>query len=353
MKRSLLLHALSVNDRMLEPNDLPLHGRVWAYAKEEVGHEAFVGHCLTLLSLLGMQASDISWQKDVMAFDAEGEGGTYTVVISLADDSLASQHYYFLGLWKTQGAESSFRSSEPLPTDADLLRADLQFDVFFANAPFQMAEYGRILDGELFGEYLYDGNYSLVSNANLVSNDYARFVIAPKNAASAFPRAEVRHVLYSLRNLMALTAAAIRIHKRLWASDDEVTLYRNVMALMRKSRLRDIKADEWDELVRDNGSALLQAAEFEALQAKVHAQVEGLQALFDSILCELHSTRLSGMAPLWSRLQLPFAHTAALLHDRKAMLRRSEKQAELLLQVLHSRMLAGQQRMLSTLLDKN
>ncbi|MDX8410595.1 MAG: hypothetical protein R8K46_01810 [Mariprofundaceae bacterium] len=352
MKRSILLHALSVNDRMLEPNDLPLHGRVWAYAKEEAGHDAFVGHCLTLLSLLGMQASDISWRKDIMAFDAEGKDGTYTVVISLADDSLASQHYYFLGLWKTQGAESSFRSSRPLPTDADLLQADLQFDVFFANTPIQMVEYGRLLDGELFGEHLYNGNYSLVSNANLISDDYARFVISPKNTAAAFPRAEVRHILYSLRNLMALTAAAIRIHKRLWASDEEITLYRNVMDLMRKSRMRDIKADEWDELVRDNGSALLQAAEFEALQAKTHARLEGLQALFDSILSELHSTRLAGMAPLWSRLQLPFAHAAALLHDRKSMLRRSEKQAELLLQMLHSRMLARQQRLLSILLEK-
>ena len=352
MKRSLLLHALSVNDRILEPNDLPLHGRVWAYSKEEVGRESFVGHCLTMLSLLGMQASDISWSEGIMAFDAKGRGGTYTVVISLADDSLASQHYYFLGLWKTQAAETSFRSSEPLISDADLLRADLRFDVFFADIPVQAAAYGRLLVGELFGEYLYDGNYSLVSNADLVSDDYARFVIAPNNSSPNFPRTEVRHILYSLRNLMALTAATIRIHKKVWSADEEIALYRNVMGLMRKARMRDVKADEWDDLVRDNGSALLQAAEFEALQAKAHAQVDGLRALFESILGELHSTRLTGMAPLWSRLQLPFEHTSALLEDRRAMLKRSEKQAELLLQMLHSRMLAGQQKLLSSLLKK-
>lgn len=351
MKRSLLLHALSVNDRMLEPNDLPLYGQVWAYAKDNVGREAFVGHCLTMLSLLGMQASDISWQEDIMAFDAKGRDGPYTIIISLEDDSLASRHFYFLGVWQKKDV-SSLQSFKPAALDADLLQADLHFEVLFSDGPMQMQQYARLLSGELFGEQLYDGNFALVSNADLASDNYARFVISPKAAVSGFPRAEVRHILYSLRNLMALTAATFRIYKKLWADDSEVALYRGVTNLMRRSRAKDVDPGEWDVLVTENAAVLLQAAELEALRAKLSTQVDGLQSLFGSILNELHSMRLTGMAPLWPRLQLPFEHTIALMQERRTMRRRSEKQAELLLQLLHSRMLAGQQTLLAALLDQ-
>lgn len=97
MSKPLLLHALSLNDRILEPNNLPLHGRVWGFAKKECTRDGFVGHCLTMLSELGMTAGGISLtNRDVVAFDAQGKGRTYTVVISLGDDSLASRYFYWL-----------------------------------------------------------------------------------------------------------------------------------------------------------------------------------------------------------------------------------------------------------------
>ena len=54
MKRSsLLLHALSLHDRVLEPNQLPVSGRVWAFYKGEMSRENFVGNAVSILFALG------------------------------------------------------------------------------------------------------------------------------------------------------------------------------------------------------------------------------------------------------------------------------------------------------------
>jgi len=71
MKKSLLLHALSLKDRILEPSTLPIHGHVWAYQKALSSKEEFVGNCITMLSSLGMHHLSIQWKEDILAFDTQ------------------------------------------------------------------------------------------------------------------------------------------------------------------------------------------------------------------------------------------------------------------------------------------
>lgn len=353
MEKSLLLHALSLHDMILEPTALPLQGRVWGYAKRTCGREAFVGHCLTMLSMLGMQASDISLKEDIVAFDAKGTAGTYTVVISLSDDSLASKHFYFLGLWQKSERMQVLKPLQDLPMDADLLQADFHYEVLFSDVPMRSFERNEILQGEMFGHELYGGDFCLISNGALTNDQALRFIIAPRGEGSDFVKEEVRHALYSLRNLMALSSAALHIHRNIWSHNDEEELYKDVFRLMHLLHEQPTDTKVWDGLVREHGTVLLRAAELAALQAQQQQEMQGLKTLFSSILEELHYRNLDGMAPLWPRMQLPFSHTASLLSERSAMLRRSQKQAELLLQLLHSRMLANQQRLLEALVNKS
>ncbi len=351
MRKPLLLHALSLKDRMLEPNRLPLHGRVWGYAKEECGCDAFIGHCLTMLSLLGMQASDISLgKKEVVAFDAEGRDGIYTIVISLKDDSLASDYFYFLGIWQQSDVASPAAPLPLPPEDSDLLKADFQYEVFFEDTPLQQTDYGEVIGGDIFAEQLYDGKFCFAGNALIGQQETARFVITPTKTASNFTRNEIRHALYSLRNMIALSAACMRLHNQIWSARDETELYGDAMNLMRKVRMEEIKAGEWDKLVRENGEALLRASELSMLRTRQGSEVRNFHALFDSITAELDSRPMPGMQPMWPRLCKPFEHTIALLNERAAMLKRSTRQCEILLDLIHSRMLAQQQVVLGALL---
>ncbi len=353
MKKPLLLHALSLKDRMLEPNSLPLHGRVWGYAKDECNRDAFIGHCLTMLSLSGMQASNISLgKKDIVAFDARGRDGVYTIVISLADDSLASSYFYFLGIWNHPDRLTPAAPLPAPPADSDLLRADFQYEVFFGDEPMQHNDYDKFVSGEIFSELLYDGEFCLAGNALSGREETAHFLITPVRNARNLVRPEVRHVLYSLRNMMALTAACMRLYDRIWHAQDEVELYKSAMSLMRKARLQDIRPEEWDDLVRENGEALLRASELAVVRTRQNSEVRNFSALFDSIIDELNSRPMPGMQPIWPRLRAPFAHTLALLNERNAMLKRSTRQCEVLLSLLHSRMLARQQMTLGDLLKQ-
>jgi len=83
MSQSVLLHALSLNDRILEPNKLPLCGHVWAFEKALMSKEMFVGNCISVLSLLGSQDATINWQDDLMAFDTHLNGQTELLCLSL------------------------------------------------------------------------------------------------------------------------------------------------------------------------------------------------------------------------------------------------------------------------------
>jgi len=95
MNKSLMLHALSLNDRILEPNRLPVAGHVWAYRKGDISREEFVGNAMSMLSLLEIIDADINWKDDIMAFDVTRRGKPMTVIISLRDDSLASDYFLF------------------------------------------------------------------------------------------------------------------------------------------------------------------------------------------------------------------------------------------------------------------
>jgi len=343
MKKPLLLHALSLKDRMLEPNRLPLHGRVWGYAKEECGCDAFIGHCLTMLSLLGMQASDICLgKKEVVAFDAQGRDGIYTIIISLKDDSLASDYFYFLGIWQQPDPASSVAPLPLPPQDSDLLKADFQYEVFFEDSPLQHSRHADLIGGEIFAEQLYNGEFCLAGDPLLGRDETSHFVITPTKTASNHSRHEVRHALYSLRNMMALSAACLRLHNQIWSARDETGLYGDGMHLMRKARAQEIGVGEWDRLVRNNGEALLRASELAVVRTKQNSEVHNFSALFDSIIAELSSRPMPGMQSMWPRLRMPFEHTLSLLKERTAMLERTTRQCEILLDLLHSRMLAQQ-----------
>jgi len=353
MKKSILLHSLSLKDRMLEPNKLPLHGRVWGYAKEKCSRDAFIGHCLTMLSLFGMHASDISLKKrDIVAFDAERAGDIYTIVISLQDDSLASNYFYFLGIWQQPDPVSSVAPLPLPPEDSDLLTSDFQYEVSFEDTPLKQANYGDMIGGGIFAGKLYDGEICLAGDTLINRQEISHFVITPAKTTSELSRNKVRHVLYSLRNIMALIAACMRLHDQIWSTDDEMELYGDAMNLMRKARMEEIRDSEWDRLVMENGEALLRASELSMLRTRQNSDARNLDALFDSIISELNSHPMPGMQPIWPRLHKPFELTKALLNERIAILKRSSRQCEILLDLLHSRMLAHQQVMLSTMLTR-
>lgn len=347
MSKSLLLHALSLNDRMLEPNRLPLHGRVWGYAKEDCSRDGFIGHCVTMLAELGMTAGGISLSnKDVVAFDAQGKGRAYTVVISLADDSLASRYFYFLGIWRHMEVFGKASALPELSADSDTLQADFQYEAYFSDVPLQRDACDKLIAGEMFAQQLCEGQLYLYGNDQVKNGEAAGFVLAPLVDSGAPPRDEVRHALYSLRNLMALRAQVIRMYRKVWDGNEETDLYGETMRLMRQSRLAEVAPAAWDGMVCDSGDSMLRLAELSYQRSRLQGEVHNLATLFESIVGELKASNLPGMSALWPRMRLPFEHARDLLDERSEMLRRTGKQCEIILQLLHSRMLARQQAVL-------
>lgn len=347
MSKSLLLHALSLNDRILEPNRLPLHGQVWGYAKEDCSRDGFIGHCLTMLSELGMTAGGISLSnKDVVAFDAQGKGRTYTVVISLDDDSLASRYFYFLGIWRHMDVFGRAASLPEISAESDTLHPDFQYEAYFSDVPLQRDACDKLIAGEMFAQQLYEGQLYMYGNDQMKDGEAAGFVLAPLVNSTSLPREEVQHALYSLRNLMALRAQVIRMYRKVWDSSDETGLYSEAMSLMRQSRLENVAPGEWDGMVCDSGDSMLRLSELSYQRSRQQGEVHHLSMLFESIIGELKASSQPGMSALWPRMRLPFEHATDLLGERIDMLRRTGKQCEIILQLLHSRMLAKQQSVL-------
>lgn len=352
MSKPLLLHALSLNDRILEPNNLPLHGRVWGFAKKECTRDGFVGHCLTMLSELGMTAGGISLSnRDVVAFDAQGKGRTYTVVISLDDDSLASRYFYFIGIWRHMDVFGKASALPELTAESDLLQADFHYEAYFSDVALKRDACAKLVSGDLFAQQLYEGKISLFGNDRVKTNEPTGFVLAPVVNATTLPREDVRHALYSLRNLMALRAQVLRVYQRVWDSEDEIGLYGEAMHLMRRARQEKVAVGDWDRLVCDNGETMFRLAELAAQRTRQQAEVRDLGILFESIIGELNATSISGMSSLWSRMRLTFEHTSDLLGERSEMLSRTGKQCEIILHMLHSRMLAQQQGLLASMVE--
>jgi hypothetical protein len=345
MSKSLLLHSLSLKDRILEPNKLPLNGQVWAYNKEEHSKEEFVGNCITMLSLLGMQNASIQWKEDILAFDTQWENRTYTIIISLQDDSLASEHYYFLGIWETPDNEKAnqhrFASSKPWE-DEDLLKPDISYSVTVSSEPMQIPEIRKELGSELFGQSIYGGDYYLCGTTYPGSSYSGKFIITPLENRFNHARHNIKHALYSLRNLMALMGKAIAIHDATLSDEMFESFKKNQLELAKSTVATDLSPAECGKLASQYGESLLKACELLDHYDRDHKQLQSIKLLFDAITTELAAEESSAFRPLFHRMRLPFKHATTLLQEHSDATLRIEKQVQILQQTLHSRMLADQ-----------
>jgi len=351
---SVMLHALSLNDRILEPKQLPVSGHVWAYDKADVSREEFVGNCMSMLSLLEIQDAEISWEDDIMAFDVTRHGQPVTVIISLQDDSLASDYFYFLGVWVCSSYSQLFGRdlSEPaIWQEEELLTPAMNYSVSVAAEPMQLPVMKDAVGGELFAQKLYDNSFYLCGFTEAYPIPSGSFVICPTTHASNQSSQEVSHALYSLRNLMGLMACVMHIYDRLSEKDTVTKLYRQLMALMEKMGQQHIEAGGWDVLVRENGRISFELASEVMSCSKQEKEVQVLRRLFDAILNELDITDMQGLPALVTRMLVPFDLISDIFKDRFSMIEQSEKQTRILQPMMHSRMLAGQQVLLEKLLQ--
>ncbi|MCF7822314.1 MAG: hypothetical protein K9M17_07755 [Mariprofundaceae bacterium] len=356
MSKSLLLHSLSLKDRILEPNRLPLNGQVWAYNKQSHSKEAFVGNCLTMLSLLGMQDADIHWKEDILAFDARWQNRTYTIIISLQDDSLASEHYYFLGVWECPDESrhsKNHRFSDPgLWSDEDLIKPEISYSITVGSEPLQIQEISKQFAGEFFGQSIYGGDYYLCGTTDPDDNHSGRFALFPTAQQTNHVRHDIQHALYSLRNLMALMGKAVEIYDKTLADTTYVELKQKQQALSSGTISPTLDASGHEALARSYGEILLKTCELLDRYNSRAKQIKKIDMLFDDIVTELKAENSPAFRPLFHRMKLPFKHAEALLDERTDGTRRIEKQVQLLQQTLHSRMLSNQLLMIETLINR-
>lgn len=346
MAKSLLLHSLSLKDRILEPNRLPLNGQVWAYNKESHSKEEFVGNCITMLSMLGMHDADIHWKEDILAFDAHWQNRTYTVIISLQDDSLASEHYYFLGIWETpeeSGHKGGHRFAHSQPwNDEDLIRPDISYSVTVASEPLQYPDITKQLGSEVFGQSIYSGEYYLCGTTYPDENHSGRFTLFPATRQSNHARHDIQHALYSLRNLMALMAKTVEIHDETLADIAFAELRDGLSGLSQSVVSDHFDSSESDSLSRDCGEALLNICDLLDRYDNRARQVASISMLFDNIVTELKAENSNAFRPLFHRMKLPFKHAEAMLIERRDGSARIEKKVQVMQQTLISRMIALQ-----------
>lgn len=351
MSKSLLLHSLSLKDRILEPNKLPLNGQVWAYNKEQYSKEEFVGNCITMLSLLGMQNASIQWKEDILAFDTQWENRTYTIIISLQDDSLASEHYYFLGIWECPEDEKAkqhrFAATKPWE-DEDLLKPDISYSVSVSSEPMQIPDIRKQLGSELFGQSIYGGDYYLCGTTYPGESYSGKFIITPLENRFNHARHNIKHALYSLRNLMALMGKAIAVHDKILTDKMFAELKENQSRLSKSTAEIDLSPEMCGKLACNYGESLLQACELIDHYDSNRKQLLNAGLLFDTIVTELAAEDSGAFRPLFHRMRLPFKHAVTLLGEHCDATTRIEKQIQILQQTLHSRMLAGQLLMMDT-----
>ncbi len=358
MNQSLLLHALSLHDRVLEPNGLPIAGRVWAYSKDDCSREMFVGNCISLLSLLGVDNAEISWKDDIMAFDVRFQKMPATVIISLKDDSLASEYFYFLGIWICPESDDPVRVSRRSIIDVihpgedeELLRPTLSYSVTVWDKPLQMPDMKNIVRSDVLGQRLYQDAFYLCGQTMVETIPTGRFVICPSTASLQTGRYEIRHALYSLRNMMALMGWAMRRYDMLQKDESASDLYQKLMVLLSTVQQKDIKAVEWDALVSEHASIALKGATDTITLAKHEKELRGIGRLFNAIVRELDVSDMSGVGSLLERMRVPFQHVEDELDEHVRMIERTEKQARILQPFMHSRMLAGQQILLQKIVE--
>ncbi|ATX79810.1 hypothetical protein Ga0123461_1396 [Mariprofundus aestuarium] len=357
MSRSLLLHALSLNDRILEPNQLPVSGHVWGYDKEDISREEFVGNCMSMLSLLVIHDAEISWEEDIMAFDVTRKGQPVTVIISLQDDSLTSEYFYFLGIWirPQSGAPSEVEllSNMIAWEEEDLLQPAVSYSIRFAAEPLQIPEVRKMIGNDIFAQRLYGDALYLCGTTEAYPIPSGKFVICPASQTENYVRHEIRHALYSLRNLMGLMSCVMNIYDSVTENDAGRELCQELMGLMAAVERESPAAADWDRLVRQNGTIALRLASEGNESRKLHAKLKGVRRLFDVILAELDVSDMQGMPSLFNRMQTPFEHVKDSINDFEEMLLQAEKQSQILQPLMHSRMLAGQQQLLEKLIHAN
>lgn len=356
MKKSLLLHALSLNDRILEPNKLPINGQVWAYDRSEISREAFVGNCITMLHLMGMEQADISWSEDILAFDSLWDGRLYTVIISLKDDSLASDHYYFLGIWECpedgqKSKHGNFADSMPWQEE-DLLKPDMSYAISLSAEPMQYPDVRKALGENIFSQRIYAEHYVLYGTTSHTDHHTAHFIITPRSHGLNHGRFQVQHALYSIRNLMALTTRAFSIHDTV-AEDRAIQGFAELLKKIQGRIFDRIDSPAtWDKLSRETGAVTLSALDLLAAYEEHRKSLHDIEALFQVIIRELDSSSDSNMPALFDRLGLPFKHAAECVDRNTLILERDEKRAESLQKLMHSRMVAHQQMTLEKLLTR-
>jgi len=353
MSKSLLLHSLSLKDRILEPNKLPLNGHVWAYNKEKHSKEEFVGNCISMLSLLGMQDASIQWKEDILAFDAKWEGRFYTVIISLQDDSLASEHYYFLGVWETPENISSknlhrFSDSRPW-NDEDLIKPDISYSVTVLDEPLQLPEVSKAFGSGFFGQTIYDGEYYLCGVTDPSDNHAGKFLIFPSSQQGNHARYNIQHALYSLRNLMALMGKTIAIHDASLSDQSFDELEEQKHQLSEAMLSPELSCGDYGELTASLGENLIKSCNLLDHYNSREKQTKQIRLLFESIVTELKSEETHAFRPLFYRMKLPFRYTEAELNELCDGITRIEKHLQILHQTLHSRMLVNQQIMIETI----
>lgn len=345
MSKSLLLHSLSLKDRILEPNKLPLNGQVWAYNKQLHSKEEFVGNCITMLSMLGMHDANIHWKEDILAFDARWQNRTYTVIISLQDDSLASEHYYFLGLWESPEEESHkgrhrFADSKPW-NDEDLIRPDISYSVTVASEPLQYPEITKQLGGEVFGQSIYGGEYYLCGTTYPDENHSGRFTLFPATRQSNRARHDIQHALYSLRNLMALMAKTVEVHDETLADKAYIELKQQQRELSQTIVSENLDLGDVDRIALTYGEALLGICDLLDRYDSRASEVANISMLFDSIVTELKAENSNAFRPLFHRMKLPFKHAEAMLLEHREGTSRIEKRVRIMQQTLISRVMAA------------
>lgn len=353
MSTSLLLHALSLNDRILEPNQLPVSGHVWGYDKQSISREEFVGNCISMLSLLGIQNAEISWDDEIMAFDVKRKGRSVTVIISLQDDSLTSKSFYFLGVWmrpqSEKGADLERLSASINWQEEDLIEPAMSYSVHFSEKPLQLSEFRSMVGSDIFAQRLYGNAFYLCGATAASPIPSGRFVIAPISQTENFARHEIRHALYSLRNLMGLMSLAMHIYDLVNEKERGSKLCQELMALMGDVEAGSPAAAEWESLVRRNGAIALRLASESNEMRKLHKRLKGIRRLFDVIVAELNICEMQGVPSLINRMQTPFEHVMDTFSDYEEMLQQADKQSQILQPLMHSRMLANQQMLLDRL----
>jgi len=321
MGESLLLHALSVHDRIIEPRDPPLVGRVWAYDKRRTTPEGFIGHCLTVLGALGIGDAAFSWRDDLIAFDAKHEGRTTTIVITLDDDSLASDYFYFLGIWMrpragdhpVRAARHRLLGEHARPHEAALAPA-VDYAITVWPQPLAPKVCRKMLGARvLYGRSLQMGACTLVGHTEARGALKGRFVLMPDDE-DRWREADIAHLLYSIRNMMALMGRACQLHEEMPGADAHA-LVAQAEALAERAARRTPPL----------GAEELLALERRVIGARAEirqrlAQMDGIYALFAMIGKEIGSAPAKGLPDLFEQMRAPRAFVHGQAQARVRML---------------------------------